>query len=86
MTDRRADIRALLGRALGADAVDEEVDLLIFEHVVEGRLHPSVVAVSLAGVLRSAVEEADEADWQAVADGLIAEAREVEAQTRGTVG
>lgn len=48
---------------------------LIFEHVVGGRFHRTVVADSLPAFVNEILETATVADWQAVADNLIAEAR-----------
>lgn len=70
-------IREFLKRVLADDAVADQVNDLLFDHVVLGRLHPSVVAASLIGPIRELLEVATAEDWQAVADDLIAEAREL---------
>jgi hypothetical protein len=63
--------RRLLLTALGNDAVDEAVIELLFEHVVQGRLHWTVVANSLAPILSEVTEVADEADWIDAADHVL---------------
>lgn len=75
-------IRGFLKRALEDDAVADPVNDLLFEHVVAGRLHPSVVAETLPGFIREILETATRKDWQAVADELIAEAREINGESR----
>ncbi|HMJ74022.1 MAG TPA: hypothetical protein VK471_11750 [Solirubrobacterales bacterium] len=70
-------IRGFLKRALEDDAVADSVNDLLFEHVVAGRFHPSVVAESLPSCINEILVTATGEDWQAVADELIAEAREV---------
>jgi hypothetical protein len=69
--------RAFLKRALEDDAVADPVNELLFEHVVAGRYHRSVVAESLPTYIAEILAAATGEDWQAVADELIAEAREV---------
>ena len=73
-------IRGFLKRALEDDAVADPVNDLLFEHVVAGRLHPSVVAESLPGYIHEILNTATREDWQAVADELIAEAREIDGE------
>jgi len=70
-------LRAFLKRTLEDDAVADSVNDLLFEHVVAGRLHPSVVAENLPSYVDEVLRAATSQDWQAVADELIAEAREV---------
>src|SRR6478736_9665139 len=70
-------IREFLKRVLADDAVADQVNDLLFDHVVLGRLHPSVVAASLSGPIEELLQVASAEDWQAVADDLIAEAREL---------
>jgi len=72
-----AQLRAFLKRTLEDDAVADRVNDLLFEHVVAGRFHPSVVAETLPGYIAELIHAAKPEDWQAVADQLIAEAREV---------
>ena len=63
--------RRFLLTALAHDAVDEAVTELLFDHVVRGRYHWTVVAGSLAPILSEVTMVADEADWIAVADHLL---------------
>jgi hypothetical protein len=70
-------LRAFLKRTLEDDAVADPVNDLLFDHVVAGRFHPSVVAESLPGYINEILNAASREDWQAVADELIAEAREL---------
>jgi|GEM_PF-2536132 len=72
-----AALRAFLKRTLEDDALADPVNELLFEHVVAGRYHPSVVAESLPSFIAELLGAATREDWQAVADELIAEAREV---------
>jgi hypothetical protein len=73
-----------LKRTLEDDAVADKVSNLLFEHIVAGRYHPSVVAESLPSYINELVDAATQKDWQAIADELIAEARESE--RRGVEG
>lgn len=68
-------IRAFLRSALGADAVVDKVNNLIFDAVAGGMYHRTVVAASLPDYINEILETATEADWQAVADDLLAEGR-----------
>ena len=52
-------IRDFLKRVLADDAVADQVNELLFDHVVLGRLHPSVVAASLVGPDRRAASGGD---------------------------
>jgi hypothetical protein len=70
-------LRGFLKRALEDDAVADAVNELLFEHVVAGRYHPSVVAETLPSHIEEILGAARREDWQAVADELIAEAREL---------
>jgi hypothetical protein len=63
--------RRFLLSALAHDAADEAVTELLFDHVVRGRYHWTVVAGSLAPILSEVTAVADEADWIAVADHLL---------------
>ena len=65
--------------AFSRDAVPRQGDDLLFEHVVEGRYHPSVITESLRPIIDETLEVATHDDWQAVADRLIAEGREATA-------
>jgi aspartate/glutamate racemase len=73
-------LRAFIAAALGHDAAQNAVNELIFEHVVTGRYHPSLVAELLRPIIDEILEAAAREDWQAVADRLIGEARELEAE------
>lgn len=70
-------LRGFLKRALSDDALADDLNELLFEHVVAGRYHPSVVAESLPSLITEILGAARREDWQAVADELTAEAREV---------
>lgn len=70
-------LRTFLKRTLGDDALADPVNDLLFDHVVAGRFHPSVVAESLPSYINEVLNAATCEDWQAVADELIAEAREI---------
>lgn len=63
--------RRFLMAALQHDAADDAVTGLLFEHVVQGRYHWTVVANSLAPILSEVTAVADEADWIAVADHVL---------------
>ncbi|MFT3863984.1 MAG: hypothetical protein QM729_06905 [Solirubrobacterales bacterium] len=71
-------LRGFLKRALGDEALVDRVNDLLFDHVVGGRHHPSVVAEELSRQIGEVVFAARHEDWQAVADDLIAEARDLE--------
>jgi hypothetical protein len=71
-------LRGFLKRALEDDAVADPVNDLLFEHVVAGRFHSSVVAETLPSYIHEILNTATREDWQAVADELIAEAREID--------
>jgi hypothetical protein len=73
-----ASVRRFLKRALEDDAVIDGVNDILFEHVVAGRYHPSVVVASLPSYINEIVECATQEDWRAVAEELIAEARAVQ--------
>ncbi|HEX3563226.1 MAG TPA: hypothetical protein VHU24_10345 [Solirubrobacterales bacterium] len=70
-------LRGFLKRALADDAVADPVNELLFEHVVAGRFHPSVIAETLPSYINEILNTATSEDWQAVADELIEGAREV---------
>jgi len=73
-------IRGFLKRTLEDDVVADAVNELLFEHVVAGRYHPSVVAESLPTYINEILNTASLEDWQAVVDELIAEAREIDGE------
>lgn len=70
-------IRAFLRSTLGDDAVADKVNSLIFDHVAGGICHRTVVAATLPGYINEILETATAADWQAVADDLIAEGHDL---------
>lgn len=76
-------IRDFLKRVLGEDVLADKVNDLLFDHVVTGRFHPTVVASSLPGFIDEILEAATREDWLAVADELIAEAREINGEVQG---
>lgn len=71
-------LRGFLKRALEDDAVADAVNELLFDHVVAGRYHPSVVAETLPSYIEEILGAAKPDDWQAVADQLISETRELD--------
>lgn len=73
-------LRGFLRRALEDDAVADAVNDLLFEHVVAGRYHRSVIAESLPSYIEELLGTARREDWQAVADELIAEVREMDGE------
>lgn len=70
-------LREYLTWALGHDAVRDQADELVFDHLVGGRFHPAYRAASLEVLVTSTIEAATTEDWQAVFDALVSEAREV---------
>lgn len=71
-------LRGFLKRALGDEALVGQVNDLLFDHLVGGRCHPSVVAEELSRQIGEVVFAAMQEDWKAVADDLITRARELE--------
>lgn len=63
--------------ALAHDAVADPVFETLYEHVVAGRLHASVIAASLKPSIEEVLEAASDEDWQTVADELIDDTRKV---------
>lgn len=49
---------------------------MLYDHVVGGRYHPSVVAESPRPLIDEVLDTATAQDWQRIADDLIAEARQ----------
>lgn len=74
-------LRGFLRRALADEALVDPVNDLLLDHVVGGRFHRSVLAGELSRQIGEVLEAATAEDWQAVADDLIAEARELEGAT-----
>ena len=72
-----AEIRRFLLAALSHDAVTDAVDAMLFEHVVENRLHPSVLTENLRPLIVEVLDTATLEDWQYVSGTLIEEARDV---------
>jgi hypothetical protein len=70
-------IRDFLLAALSHDAVADAVDAMLFEHVIEGRLHQSVITENLRPLITEVLDVATLEDWQYVSGKLIADAREV---------
>lgn len=68
-------VRDFIRAGLEHDAVADSVHELLYEHVVAGRYHPTVVAASLRPMLVELLDAANESDWRQIADVLIAEAR-----------
>jgi hypothetical protein len=60
----------------------EEVNDLLYKHVVEGRLHPPVIAETLPAIVREILDTATFEDWTAVTRQLTAEARETLGSSR----
>jgi hypothetical protein len=69
-------VRGFLLTALGHDAVIDRVNDLLFEHVMERKYHPSVVATSLEPIIDEVLDVATFEDWDWVARTLTAEACE----------
>ena len=76
-------LRGFARAALSLDAVQDKVNDLLFDHVVGGRFHPSVVAESLPSMIDELLDTMTRADWQLVADELIRDARAVIDQKEG---
>jgi hypothetical protein len=72
----RSSVRGFLLMALGHDAVIDRVNDLLFEHVMEGKYHPSVVAASLEPIIDEVLGVATFEDWDWVARALAADACE----------
>jgi hypothetical protein len=74
-TFRAEQVRSFLLAALQHDSVADATRELLFEHVVGGKYHPSVVTESLRPIINEVLETATHDDWKAVAEQLTAEAR-----------
>lgn len=70
-------IRSFLRSALSDDAVADNVNELILDHVAGGLYHRTVVAGDLPRFITEVLETATDADWQVVADNLIAECHDL---------
>jgi hypothetical protein len=71
-----AIVRDFLLKALGHDAVVDEVNELLFDHVVGHKHHPSVIAASLKPMLEEVLGVATAEDWGWVTRALTADACE----------
>ncbi len=71
-----ATVRDFLLNALGHDAVIDEVNELLFDHLMKSQYHSSVVAGSLKPLITEVLETAIFEDWDWVARALTAEACE----------
>jgi hypothetical protein len=58
------------------DAVYDNANDLIFDHVAGGYLHPAVAVVALRELVSETIEAATVEDWHAVFDALVSDARE----------
>ncbi len=74
-----ATLRGFLYAALHNDVIVDAVNDLLFDHVVGGHHHPSVVVGSLRPLIDEVLDTATVADWQHVADDLVEEARQATA-------
>jgi len=63
--------------ALTHDAIADPVFELLYEHIVGGRHHPSVIAAALKPFIDEVLDAATEEDWRTVGDELIEDARTV---------
>lgn len=70
-------LRGFARAAFSLDAVQDGVNDVLFDHVVGGRFHPSVVAESLRPIIDELLDTMTRADWLIIVDEMISEAREV---------
>ena len=68
-------IRSFLLAALQHDTVLDATHELIFEHVVGGKYHPSVVTENLRPIIDEVLGAATLDDWVSVTEVLTAQAR-----------
>jgi len=80
------EVRDLLVRALGHDAVEDAVTELLFEHVVGGRQERSEVAALLRLRLQDALHAATGEDWQALAEAYAADDGDLDSAALGETG
>jgi hypothetical protein len=71
-----ATVRDFLLKALGHDAVIDQVNELLFEYVMESKYHPLMIAENLKPMIDEILGVATFEDWNWVARALIAEACE----------
>lgn len=82
-TTRRGDrievdlVHDFIRCALTHDAIADPVFELLYEHVVGGRYHPSVVTSFLKPFIDEVLDAATDEDWQTVGDELADDARKV---------
>jgi hypothetical protein len=77
-------LRSFIETALQHDAVNDAVTEMLYDQVVCGRYHPSVIVESLRPLIDDVLNTATAHDWQRIADDLIADARQtVAAGTEG---
>jgi len=69
-------IQGFILAALANNAVVDEINDLLFKHIVQGKLHPSVLTESLHPIIKEVLETATHEDWTAVTVQLTTEARE----------
>jgi hypothetical protein len=74
--------REFINNILAHDALLDEVDELLYEHVVEGDHQPAAVAATLRQLTLAAVTAATPQDWQHITERLIADLRELEADAQ----
>ncbi len=71
-----ATVRDFLLIALGHNAVIDQVDDMLFEHVMNRRYHPAVIATHMRSIVEEVLGVATFEDWNCVTSALIADARE----------
>jgi hypothetical protein len=71
-----ATIREFLLAALSHNAVEDAVIAMLHEHLVEGRIHPSVITENLKPLITEVLDVATAEDWHYVSCKLIEEACE----------
>jgi hypothetical protein len=74
--------RDFINTILAHDVLLDEIDALVFEHVVEGRYQPHEVAATLRRLAVAAVTAVTPAYWGQVAAALIADVRDLEPEAR----
>jgi hypothetical protein len=80
------EVRDLLVRALGHDAVEDAVTELLFEHVVGGRYESAEVAGLLRLRIQDALHAATGEDWQAIAENFAADDGDLDPAALGETG
>lgn len=64
--DRGGPVHDFIRCALMHDAIAGQVFELLYEHIVGGRYHPSVIAASLKPFIDDVLGAATEEDWRTV--------------------